>query len=121
MSNDCHYLLFCWWSLVMVVVSIVACVGLEFSFQKIVHKQVTISDYSAVITGWLLFLTLLVTAPLWILLIGDFIAIIVVKQLTGGIDRNWLNPAVAARVLFTMDHELGHTTTRCCHESDAIS
>ncbi|WP_242700687.1 RnfABCDGE type electron transport complex subunit D [Enterococcus sp. DIV0212c] len=93
---------FGWWSLVMVVVSIVACVGLEFSFQKIVHKKVTINDYSAVITGLLLALTLPVTAPLWTLLIGDFIAIIVVKQLTGGIGRNWLNPAVAARVLLKL-------------------
>ncbi|EOL50731.1 hypothetical protein I580_02408 [Enterococcus caccae ATCC BAA-1240] len=93
---------FGWWSLVMVVVSIVTCVGLEFSFQKIVHKKVTITDYSAVITGWLLALTLPVTAPLWTLLIGDFIAIIVVKQLTGGIGRNWLNPAVAARVLLKL-------------------
>lgn len=93
---------FGWWSLVMVLVSIVACVGLEFVFQKIVWKKVTINDYSAVITGWLLALTLPVTAPLWTLLIGDFIAIIVVKQLTGGIGRNWLNPAVAARVLLKL-------------------
>ncbi|WP_242590110.1 electron transport complex protein RnfD [Enterococcus sp. DIV0840] len=90
------------WSLVMVVVSIVACVGFEFAFQKIVWRKVTITDYSAVITGWLLALTLPVTAPLWTLLIGDFIAIIVVKQLTGGIGRNWLNPAVAARVLLKL-------------------
>lgn len=93
---------FGWWSLIMVLVSIVACVGLEFIFQKVVWKKGTINDYSAVITGWLLALTLPVTAPLWTLLIGDFIAIIVVKQLTGGIGRNWLNPAVAARVLLKL-------------------
>lgn len=90
------------WSLVMVVVSVAACVGLEFAFQKIVWKSVTVTDYSAVITGWLLALTLPVTAPLWTLLVGDFIAIVVVKQLTGGIGRNWLNPAVAARVLLKL-------------------
>ncbi|MGX7245132.1 RnfABCDGE type electron transport complex subunit D [Enterococcus quebecensis] len=89
-------------SLIMILVSIFACVGLEFSFQKIFHKKVTINDYSAVITGWLLALSLPVTAPLWTLLVGDFIAIIVVKQFTGGIGRNWLNPAVAARVLLKL-------------------
>lgn len=89
-------------SLVMILVSIVTCVGLEYSFQKIVHKKITLNDYSAVITGWLLALTLPVTAPFWTLLIGDVIAIIVVKQMTGGIGRNWLNPAIAARVLLKL-------------------
>lgn len=124
-SDNCGDLLFGLWSLVMVVVSIVACVGFEFAFQKIVWRKVTITDYSAVITGWLLALTLPVTAPLWTLLIGDFIAIIVVKQLTGGIGRNWLNPAVLCPcvieiIILTVDYKLGHTTTRCCGNSYAI-
>ncbi|WP_225535002.1 MULTISPECIES: RnfABCDGE type electron transport complex subunit D [unclassified Enterococcus] len=93
---------FGFWSVIMILISISACVGFEYFFQTIFGKRTTISDCSAVITGWLLALTLPVTVALWILLVGDFIAVIVIKQLTGGIGRNWLNPAVAARVLLKL-------------------
>lgn len=93
---------FGWYSLVMILTSVMVCVGFEFLFQKITHKEVTINDYTAAITGWLLALSLAVTTPIWVLIIGDFFAIIIVKQMSGGIGRNILNPAVAARVFLKL-------------------
>ncbi len=61
-------------------------------------KPVTGGDLSAAVTGLLLAFCLPVTTPYWVLLIGDFFAIVVVKQLYGGIGKNFMNPALAARV-----------------------
>lgn len=89
--------------LVMTLFSISVCVLLEYSYQKInKHKQITVSDHSAIITGLLLALSVPTTAPLWALFIGDFIAIILIKQLAGGIGYNILNPAVTARVIMKL-------------------
>lgn len=85
-------------SFVMIGFSVVLCVVLEYSYQKALKKEVTIGDKSAVITGILLALTLPTTTPFWTLMIGAFIAIILVKQVGGGIGKNILNPAVTARV-----------------------
>lgn len=82
----------------IVSTSILFCLLLEYSWQKIKKKPITILDGSATITGWLLALTVPITTPIWIIFIADFIAIILVKQLGGGIGNNLLNPAVTARV-----------------------
>ena len=86
-------------SLVMMVVGMVSAVLFEYTFQKIMKKQVTIRDLSAVVTGLLLGLSLPPTAPLWILVFGTGVAIVLVKQMPGGIGRNTFNPAVFSRVL----------------------
>ncbi|MBO0461369.1 RnfABCDGE type electron transport complex subunit D [Enterococcus sp. DIV1298c] len=93
---------FGWYSLVMITTSIITCVLLETLVQKATKQPVTINDLTAVITGWLLALTLPTSAPLWTVVIGDFIAIVLVKHLGGGLGRNWINPAVAARVLLKL-------------------
>lgn len=84
-------------ALVLVVVSAAACVVLEWAYRKLLHKDSTVYDLSAVVTGVLLAFVCPVTIPLWCLLIGDFFAIVVVKQLFGGIGKNFMNPALAAR------------------------
>ena len=86
-------------SLVMMVVGMVSAVLFEYTFQKMMKKQVTIRDLSAVVTGLLLGLSLPPTAPLWILVFGTGVAIVLVKQMPGGIGRNTFNPAVFSRVL----------------------
>lgn len=86
----------------MLLFSVSMCLFFEYSYQKLMHKESTLNDHSAVITGMLLALSLPVTAPYWTLLFGDFIAIVVVKQLFGGIGHNMLNPAVTARVLMKL-------------------
>lgn len=69
----------------------------EYAFQKLTKKSITISDLSAVVTGVLLALNLPVNTPLWVACIGSIIAIILVKQIFGGIGCNFMNPALAAR------------------------
>lgn len=78
-------------------VSVISCVAAEYIWQKACHKPVTINDWSAVVTGVLLAYNMPVTVPLWMPVIGGFFAIIIVKQLFGGLGHNFMNPALAAR------------------------
>lgn len=84
-------------ALLIILTSIVACVLTEYIYQKCMKLPVTTSDMSAVLTGLLLALNLPVTVPLWMPVIGGVFAIIIVKQLFGGLGRNFMNPALAAR------------------------
>lgn len=86
-------------SLFMVIVGILSSVLFEYAYQKIKDQPVRINDYSAVITGMLLGLSVPVTAPYWSIIIASFFAIVIIKQLPGGIGRNMFNPAVGARVM----------------------
>ena len=84
-------------SLCIAAVSVAACVVFEYLYRKLLKKDNTVPDCSAVVTGLLLAMVCPVTIPYWTLVIGDFFAIIVVKQLFGGIGCNFLNPALAGR------------------------
>lgn len=84
-------------ALLLILVSAAACVVLEWGYRKLRKLDSTVSDGSAVVTGVLLALACPVTIPIWCLLIGDAFAILVVKQLFGGIGKNFVNPALAAR------------------------
>jgi electron transport complex protein RnfD len=86
-------------ALVICLISVLSALLAEFIFQKAAGKQSTINDYSAIITGVLLAFNLPPTVPFWIPVIGSFFAIIVVKQLFGGLGANFMNPALAARAL----------------------
>ena len=99
-------------SLVMTVVSVLGCVFFEWLYNKLLKKPLTVTDGSAVVTGMLLAFTLPVTAPYWMVLIGDFFAIVIVKSLYGGIGQNFLNPALAGRA-FLMASWPVHMTTWC--------
>lgn len=85
------------YSLVVVAATVLSCVLSEYAFETLMHKPVTISDGSAVVTGMLLGLNMPPTIPLWMPVLGGVFAIIVVKQLYGGLGQNWMNPALAAR------------------------
>ena len=82
---------------ILVLTSIAACVVAEYIWQKAMKKPVTVGDYSAILTGLLLGMNLPPEVPIWIPIIGGAFAIIVVKQLYGGIGQNFMNPALAAR------------------------
>lgn len=84
-------------SLVVMAVSVAACVIFEYLYRKLLKKDCTVPDCSAVVTGILLALVCPVTIPYWAIIIGDFFAIVVVKQLFGGIGCNFVNPALAGR------------------------
>ena len=86
---------------VSALMNIVVCVGVsvasEFIYQKLMHKKVTVNDYSAALTGLLLALNLPSTSTWWMSALGSVFAIIVVKQIFGGLGQNFMNPALAAR------------------------
>lgn len=84
-------------ALTVTVVSVVACVVFEALYCKVMHKPNPVGDLSAVVTGMLLAFTCPVSVPYWILVIGDAFAIIIVKQLYGGLGKNFMNPALGAR------------------------
>lgn len=84
-------------ALTVTAVSATASVLFEWLYRKIMKLDSTVYDLSAVVTGVLLAFVCPVTIPYWCIIIGDFFAIIVVKQLFGGIGQNFVNPALAAR------------------------
>jgi len=85
-------------ALTLTLISVISCVMFEFLYQKIMRKPVRIGDLSAVVTGVLIAFNLPVNTPLWAPVIGGAFAIIIVKQLFGGIGKNIVNPAIAARI-----------------------
>ncbi len=85
-------------ALVLILLSMAASVAFEAAYQFFMNIPVTVKDGSALVTGLLLALCLPVSVPLWLPVVGDFFAIIVVKQIFGGIGKNIVNPAIAARV-----------------------
>ncbi len=84
-------------ALLVLLFSVAGCVFFEWMCSKIMKFTCKVYDLSAVVTGVLIAFVCPVTIPLWCVLIGDFFAIVVVKQLFGGIGRNLVNPALAAR------------------------
>ena len=84
-------------ALMVTLVSVAACVFFEWIYCKLTKTHCKVYDLSAMVTGVLLAFVCPVTVPYWCIIIGDFFAIVVVKQLFGGIGRNIVNPALAAR------------------------
>ncbi len=84
-------------ALAVLIVSTGAAVLAEWLYDHFMHKPNTITDFSAVVTGLLLGLNMPASIPLWIPALGSVFAIIIVKQLFGGLGQNFMNPALAAR------------------------
>jgi electron transport complex protein RnfD len=84
-------------ALVLIAVSVVSCVFFEWGYRKLLKKSNDTGDLSAVVTGVLLSLCLPVSVPVWIPVVGAFFSIVLVKQLFGGIGKNFMNPALAGR------------------------
>ena len=83
--------------LLVTLISMAACVFFEWGYCKVLKKPSRIYDLSALVTGALLAFVCPPTIPYWCVILGDFFAIVVVKQLFGGIGKNFLNPALAGR------------------------
>lgn len=88
-------------ALLVTLVSVAACVGSEAAFQLALRRPVTVTDLSAVVTGVLLAFTLPASIPYWAAALGGVFAMVVVKGLFGGLGKNFLNPALAARAFLT--------------------
>ena len=97
-------------ALTMTVVSVLACEIFEYGYRKLLKKTNTCGDLSAAITGVLLAFVCPVTLPYWVLIIGDFFAIVVVKQLFGGLGKNFLNPALGGRAFLMLCYPILMTT-----------
>ena len=93
---------FGWRALLVVSVCVLTCVLCELLFEKLCKRPVTVSDFSAVVTGIILGFNLPHTIPTWQAIFGSVVAIVVVKQLFGGIGKNFANPAITARIVMTV-------------------
>jgi electron transport complex protein RnfD len=85
-------------TLAVIAICVCSCVVFEWAFEKFTKRDTTIGDLSAAVTGVLLAYNLPVTIPLWQCIVGSFVAIVVIKQLFGGIGKNFANPAITARI-----------------------
>ena len=89
-------------ALIILLLSVASCVLSEFIYEKALKKPVTIGDFSAVVTGLLLGMNLPSTVPWWIPILGGIFAIIMVKQLFGGLGQNFMNPALGGRCFLVL-------------------
>ena len=103
-------------SLIATIISVVACEIFELGYRKLLHKTQTNGDLSAAVTGVLLAFVCPVTLPYWMLVIGDFFAIVVVKQLFGGLGKNFLNPALAGRAFLMLSYPVAKIGRASCRE-----
>ena len=119
-------------ALMHIIITVVSCVATEYIYEHFMHKKITIGDFSAAVTGLLLALNLPVSAPWWMGVLGGIFAILVVKQLFGGLGQNFMNPALAARCFllisfagrmtnFTYDTFTGATPLAALKAGEAVN
>jgi electron transport complex protein RnfD len=89
---------------VLIAATVISCVGFEYLARKALKRNNTVGDLSAAVTGLLLALNVPPELPLWMAVVGSFFAIVVVKQLFGGIGQNFVNPALAARAFLIISY-----------------
>ncbi len=94
----------------LILVTTLSCVSAELIWTKLIKKENTIKDMSAVVTGILLAFNLSPAVPLWVAAVGGIFAIIIVKQLFGGLGHNFINPALAARAFLMASWPVQMTT-----------
>ena len=97
-------------ALIMLISTTAASVLTEYIYEKLMHKKITIGDWSAVVTGLLLGLNMPASAPWWMGVIGGIFAILIVKQLFGGLGQNFMNPALGARCFLLISFTSQMTT-----------
>ena len=104
-------------ALVLILVTVATTVLTEYIYEKLMHKPVTIGDFSAVVTGLLLALNLPPSAPFWIGIVGGVFAILIVKMLFGGLGQNCMNPALGARCFLL----ISYTSIMCNFDCDTYT
>lgn len=97
-------------ALELIAVCIASSVVFEYLCRRIMKREQTVSDLSSAVTGLILALNLPVTLPFWMAVLGSFIAIVIVKQLFGGIGQNFANPAITARIALMVSMPVPMTT-----------
>ncbi|MEE0740992.1 MAG: RnfABCDGE type electron transport complex subunit D [Emergencia sp.] len=96
--------------ILLTLVCVIASVGFEWLYNKAMHKTQTVGDLSAAVTGVLIAFNVPSNFPYWMAVIGCFVAIVIVKQLYGGIGRNVVNPAITARIVLFISFATEMTT-----------
>ncbi len=94
----------------VMLISVLSCCAFEALYQLIAKKKFTVTDYSAVVTGMLLAFVMPATVPYYIIVIAAFIAIVITKQLFGGIGQNFMNPALVGRAFALASFPVAMTT-----------
>ena len=85
-------------ALILTAITVAACVFFEWGYCKLMGRENPIADFSAVVTGLLLAFNMPATLPPWMAIVGAFIAIVIIKQLFGGLGYNFANPAIVGRI-----------------------
>lgn len=115
---------FGWRAGLVILVSVISAFIWEALYNQIAHKKQTVSDLSAVVTGLLLAYNMPANVPIWMPIIGSGIAIVLVKMIFGGIGRNFVNPALAARAILMsswVSHMSGSAFIAAAPAVDAVS
>lgn len=106
----------------LTAVCVGSCILFEYLCRRLMKRDNTIGDMSAAVTGLLLAMNLPVTAPYWMAVVGSFVAIIIVKQLFGGIGQNFANPAITARIVLMVGFPtINHWIKPLEYDYDAVS
>ena len=97
-------------ALILTAVTVAACVLFEMGYCKLVGRENPTGDFSAVVTGLLLAFNMPASLPWWMAIVGSFVAIVVVKQLFGGMGYNFANPAIVGRIAMALGYTGAMTT-----------
>ncbi len=108
-------------ALVIMVLSIASAMFFEYLYQKLMKKPITVTDLSAAVTGLLLAMNMPASAPYWMPIVGSAFAIIIAKQLFGGLGQNFINPALAARAFLLASYPTAMTTWSAPTGVDAVT
>lgn len=102
--------LFGYRAVVLTAITVASCVAFEFLFRKLLRRENTVSDLSAVVTGIILAFNLPPTLPYWMAVIGAFVAVVITKEFFGGIGQNFANPALVGRIVLMLSFTNAMTT-----------
>lgn len=108
-------------ALLVSAVCVGASVLFEYTYRKLMHLDMTIGDLSAAVTGLLLAFNLPSSIPLWMAVIGCFVSIIIIKQLFGGIGKNFANPAIVGRIVLLISFATPMTNWPVPLGTDAVT
>ena len=111
-------------AVILTVVCAVCSMFFEWGYERLLGKKVTVRDLSACVTGVILAMNLPANLPVWMAVIGCFVAIVIVKQLYGGLGRNFANPAIVGRIVLLLSFTSYMTTwpvTRLNQTADALT
>ena len=111
-------------AVILTVVCAACSMFFEWGYERLLGKKVTVKDLSACVTGVILAMNLPANLPVWMAVIGCFVAVVIVKQLYGGLGRNFANPAIVGRIVLLLSFTSYMTTwpvTRLNQTADALT